>query len=111
MPFVEQLFDEPLQRLSAVESWLLGNEDSTARRGVLLIPRILGCDEWEAIAAPRQAAAWSAASEDTRDRGAPLRPVGEPLDVLREGIDYHAPDPNRPQEARPKRPPQPSITR
>ncbi|WP_341891344.1 hypothetical protein [Variovorax sp. YR752] len=100
-----------LKRLAAVESSLLGNEDCGSRLGVLLIPRILGCDEWEAIAVRTQAAAWSAASEDTRDRGAPLRPVGEPLDVLREGIDYHTPDPSRPQEARPKRPPLPSITR
>lgn len=100
-----------LKRLSAVESSLLGDEDGGARRGVLLIPRILGCDEWEAIAVPKQAAAWSAAVEDTRDGGAPLRPVGEPLGVRREGIDFHTPDPNRPQEARPKRPPLPSITR
>lgn len=100
-----------LKRVAAVESSLLGGEDGASRLGVLLIPRILGCDEWEAIAVRKQAAAWLAASEDTRDRGAPLRPAGEPLDVLREGIDYHTPDPNRPQEARPKRPPLPSITR
>ena len=53
-----------LKRLDAVERGVLGGE-GVSRVGVMRVPRILGLDEWEAIAIPSQQALKLSASEDT----------------------------------------------
>ena len=60
---------------------------------VLLVPPILPISEWEALAVRQQAALMEACQQDS---GLQVVPLPDQLDphVLREGIDFHRPDPN-----------------
>jgi len=55
-----------LKRLDALDS----GDGELKRPGVLLVPPILGYDEFDALAVPMQAKAFEAAREDTEDRAA-----------------------------------------
>lgn len=97
-----------LRRLDKVETQLV-DEDGSARGGVLVVPRILSLDAWEAIAQPQLAALALAAAEDIDSREPPARyrdPLPGALMPLVEGVHFHRPDPHRAQEARPM-PPRP----
>jgi hypothetical protein len=52
-----------LKRLAAVEGAMFG-DDGKARGGVMLVPPVLGFDEWEALAMPALAKLAASAAED-----------------------------------------------
>ncbi len=101
-----------LRRLDKVESTLF-DDTGAARGGVLLVPKVLGLDAWEALAIPTLQRLAQAAREDI-DRHQPPAPYREALpDALTpliEGVHFHRPDPYRNQSPTPlpaKRPPLP----
>lgn len=68
-----------LKRLAAVEGAMFG-DDGKARGGVMLVPPVLGFDEWEALAMPALAKLAASAAEDIERRHAdePRRPAMPP---------------------------------
>lgn len=84
-----------LRRLDKVAA--LVDEQGALRQPVLLVPPILPIDEWERIALPMQVSLMEACQRDAGLQVVPLPDQPDPHD-LREGIDFHRPDPNRRQE-------------
>lgn len=102
-----------LKRLDAVERGMFGDEGAS-RVGVMRVPRILGLDEWQAIAMTTLAALAASAREDI-DRCTPRTPFVEPLPQALneqiEGVHFHRPDPHRNQAPVSKRPPSAPMIR
>jgi hypothetical protein len=63
-----------LKRLDALDA-----VEASVGPGFLLVPPIMGLDEWEALAMPMQRAAFEAAREDTELRPATRGDVSPPL--------------------------------
>lgn len=90
------------KRLDAIERL---REQGRSRRRVVLLPAVLGIDEWEKVALESQAKLMRDAAEDMAfvqpdARTAPTMPSFGPI----EGVHYRRPDPNRNQAPVPRPP-------
>ena len=86
-----------VRRLDKVAAALV-DDQGALRQPVLLVPPILPIDEWEVLAVRQQAALMGACQQDAGLQVVPLPDQPDPHD-LREGIDFHRPDPTRRQES------------
>ena len=72
--------------------------DNGRRGGVMIVPPIISCDEWEKLAAPHQDSLIAGSAEDRGQQLARLGPVGvDPADVshhYKPGSESFGFDPN-----------------
>lgn len=94
-----------LARIAKVEAKLF-DPMGKPREGVLLVPPIMGLDEWEALAIRQQAELVAACMADTQVRTVHSA-APEWVGTVQGTQVTHKPNPFRPQEARPALPPTP----